>query len=123
MRIKGNKGYILPLATIFAVICMIMSIGLYYSVFSAFKGSGIKEVEYIKGYYACVAGLRYASVLLKDPNGIAFNGDNYTITGTEHGGDFFNDIQTAPAKLTVTITKITGGADAGKYDVSASYAY
>ncbi len=122
MRIKSKKGFVLALIMIFVIIAMISSIGLYLSTEFLAREIRAKEVRHIQGYYADIAGLRYASILLRNPARYGIGAAAYTVTGTELGGNFFLDID-AVGRLTVVIDQIASGDDAGDYNVSATYSY
>ncbi len=126
---KANKGSVLILTIIFLLIITVMNIGLYFSAESNAKLVKVKEVKHMKSYYAAVAGLRYAKILLETPAIFGFtelgeSGDpsapeSYVVTGNEFGGDFFQDIGVATADLTITITEINSGPNQGEYEVKA----
>jgi len=123
IRLDSNKGYLLAIIMIFAAVLMTAMLGLQSYVRSSAKEVLRDETGYVKGYYAAMAGLRYASILLRDPEAITFGAAHaYTVTGTELGGDFMADVIGQDlATLTVTITEITSGQFEGQYSVSATY--
>lgn len=119
----NRRGLVLIIVIIFLVMTVIMSIGLYSAVSYLFRMQGAAEVERIKGYYTAVGGLRYAYILLKrpevnlDPSGnaeISLNDPEYAAIAADLG-------IAAPHNLVIKINKITGGADAGKYNVESTY--
>jgi len=108
------------------------------------KETRLHEVEYIRGYYAAMAGLRYAYMVLEDPVAIFDEPDDpplndggppYTVTGTELGetidvDDFFTRTGISANHLTIIITEWPGPAneaatdpewDSHEYHVSATY--
>ena len=140
MNIKHTKGYALVMAIIFMIILSVSSIVLYNSVTHVGRELKIKEKQYVKGYYAAVAGLRYASIVLRDPPAPGdFINHVYTVTGNElvavpeAGGAFFNDIDvvngTAGAleigEMSIQIEEYHAGVDwnEGEYKVTANYEY
>lgn len=129
-----KKGYVLLLAVMLSFVLMASSVGLYAMVRYFVLETRIKEVEYIKGYYAAIAGLRYAWILLKDPedycgfNTLDHDGETRTVIGTELGGNFFTNIGTTSQKLTITITEwnslVTDPTwTNGNYRVTVRYSY
>lgn len=131
MDLKSKKGYVLTIAIVFTIVLITASIGLYSSVRYSIIGTKRNETEYIKGYYATLAGLRYAALVLKDPvNNCYFtpehNGEICVLDGTELGSNFFLDIDVDPQKLQIVIKEWdlgeTGWND-GEYYITAKYLY
>ena len=119
MKIKSKKGFALAMAIMFLIILMISSIGLYLSTEFLAKETRGQEIEYIRGYYAAMAGLRYAYILLRDPGNISYLTDNTTVDNAAYPA-FFTDI--GVDRLTITITR-SYNAPGGPYSVSATYSY
>jgi len=131
MNTKSGKGYALAMAIIFVIILTAAGLGLYYSVEHLTGEIRIQETGYARGYYAAIAGLRYASILLRNPDDLTFVANVYTVNGTEllpvgspPAIGFFHDIGVDPADLAITIRRIVRwGKPTGKYKVSAAYTY
>ena len=130
MNIKSKKGYALVMASIFIIILAISSIALYNSVTHVGRDLKVKEKRYVRGYYATIAGLRYASILLRNPNVLTFTNGIYTVTGNEQGGAFFNDIGvvrgTGFGEMSIQIEEYQDGLvtwSQGEYKVTANYKY
>lgn len=51
---------------IFSIVAMATTIALFTAITATYKVAGIIPTEHIKGYYAAIAGLRYANILLQD---------------------------------------------------------
>ena len=66
MNALRNKGQALILVMILSVILLISSIGLYFSITSSIIETK-NEYQYVKGYYAALAGLRLAYIWLGNP--------------------------------------------------------
>ncbi len=79
------------------------------------------EIRRTQGYYAALAGMRYAAMVLQGP--VAFTNHVYTITGTELGGNLFNDLAVTNQNFSVTIIEITSGANNGQFQIDAVYTY
>lgn len=129
---SGKGGYILAVIMMFAAILMTSVLGIHAYVKYFAREVWLQDVEHARSYYAAFAGLRYASILLKNQvyiNSKSFlevvaeaGAGGYLVTGNELGGDLWADIKgPGPATLTVRITEITSGSDTGKYTVIASY--
>lgn len=133
MNIKCKKGYALIAVMVFVIISTIASFALYVSVENLTKEIRIQEVGYIRGYYAAIAGLRYAAILLRDPEGNleftnsgaieTFSTDNLVIGDTQYQPfiNFCSDINTDQAHLIITITE--RNPSGGPYDSSATCRY
>ena len=126
IRISDKKGFVLALAIYFVILAVITSIGLYtYSGYIVREAGIAKEVS-VRGYYCAVAGVRYASILLKNPTTnlkkgspyvtsgeittLAFNGETVTLTinqGSSLGQDL---LLSGNDSLIVTITEYNTGA-------------
>ena len=110
-----KKGYALFLATLFVVVLIIGSLGLYASIGYVIRETKLDEEASARGYYAAIAGLRYTAILLRDPSALA----PFPCTLPRSGGeddDFFDDLG---VPLTITIDTAAGG----DYSVSATYTY
>jgi len=129
MNIKAKNGYGLLMVIFFIIVVLSVISGSFMFVEHLAKETRLHEVEYIRGYYAAMAGLRYAYILLEDPvvncNFTLGHGDreSYTVTGLELGGDFFTDIHVDLAHLTITITErgLLPPLVDPQYEVSATY--
>lgn len=124
--LRSRKGYVLPMVIMFTIIMAVASVGLFAGVRYLTMETSIQETEYIKGYYYCVAGLRYASILLRAPDNLTWTdnprGTTISVSSTTPlGGDL--GIQ-APHNMTITITERTTQEQTdgkGLYNVSAAY--
>lgn len=121
MRI-GKRGSILIIVMIFVLVTAITSIGLYNAVYNVNKIEGISEVHKVQSYYAAMAGLRYAAVLLKDPELILGAGN--VPVGKNSSGTIFTTNSTLANQLGLTAARdvaisITLRSD-GQYDVTAT---
>jgi len=122
--IKSRRGYILALAIIFMVVMAIVSIGMYAQAVYSTKEVRVDEVGQTRGYYAGVAALRYASILLRDP--VALFGDEPD-PGDSVTRSLWNDYNTVARDIGLdsrhdVLLTVTKRAD-GEFDVSASYTY
>ena len=120
MRISQKKGVALALVIMFIIVITIASLGLLASVEHVLKEVKVQEAETIRGYYAAVAGLRYARILLRDPGALTFTGGECIIPRvTDEDDDFFKDIgvDVNSGDLTITIEKLSDW----KYTVKATY--
>ena len=66
MNIRPEKGFALAMAIYFMLVCLISSIALYTTSYYIAKEVVIQEESSTRGYYAALAGLRYADMALKD---------------------------------------------------------
>jgi len=140
MNIKSTKGYALVMAIIFMIILGVSSVVLYNSIAHVGKGLKVKERQYVRGYYATIAGLRYASILLRDTSALTFTNFVYTVSGNElatiaePGGAFFNDIgvkhgtagNLGVGEMSIQIEEWHAGVvdwSSGEYKVTANYEY
>lgn len=128
MNIKSKKGYALIMAIIFIIILAISSIALYNSVTHVGRDLKIKEKRYVRGYYATIAGLRYASILLRNPAALTFNGHNVcTVSQDQSYNAFFTNINVEPgdpANLAVGEMGLQiEDLLTGEYKVTANYKY
>lgn len=121
----NKKGSALIIVMVFMLVSVIASIGLYNSVFITSKIQSINEMERIRGYYADLAGLRYATLLLRNPANIA-GYDVSSVTGattgplsvrTQYNALYVDLGLRPPHDLIITITRRADGL----YDVSATY--
>ena len=120
MRQK-NKGFILIVVMIFSVVAMITTIALFKAITLTFKVAGVEQMERIKGYYAAIAGLRYANVMLQDPNImnlLTAVGSSVTRSVKDDYFTLYSDLHLSdPHNVTI---KITYNAD-DTYTAVASY--
>jgi len=110
--ISHRRGFALVLALVFIVVACITSIAVYSYSLHIVRNVRIEKKAATRSYYYCVAGARYAQILLKDPvanfgfTDEAFNGETRTITRTGNtagslGADLgFNSSDTLTIKAT-----------------------
>lgn len=121
MKIKDRKGAILIIAMFFIIVMAIVSVSLYYYVNDVFI-SGVKRSESIKGYYANIAALRYALLLVGDSailgtEGFFDESNKRTVVGNEIAGlNFYTDTGLPSGRLTVIIEK-----KETEYDLNSTY--
>lgn len=119
------------LAIAFLIILTISSTGLYTSVRHLARETAIEEVLRIRGYYASIAALRYAAILLEDPAGNCgfsataktFHTGTYLASFPDHARTlawiaFCNDIGINTDDLILFIKEL---ADGGPYRVQACW--
>lgn len=143
MRIRSKKGYALPMVLIFAVILLITTTVLYSAIYFLLRETKVKRVEHIKGYYYCMAGLRFAGILLRRPTEAPLNfddnendGDTRTlnvITDSDPKCVYFRRDLGLDGSYHSLIIKIRESGESGsspgpyvpedKYGVSATYTY
>lgn len=124
MNVKSKKGYALALAMIFVILLSISGLTLFTYTEYLVKEVRIQETGSIKGHYAAIAGLRYAAILLRDPDGIEYESGTDGAIDNSHYGDFFTNIDVDPEDLVITIEQIPDGEPhEGDYEVSATYQY
>ena len=115
------------MAIIFMIILSVSSIALYNSVTHVGRELQVKEKKYVKGYYAAVAGLRYASILLRDPSTLTFNNNVCTVSQDQSYNAFFTNIDVVPGdpdnlavgEMGLQIKDLL----TGEYEVTANYEY
>lgn len=78
-----------------------------------------QDTQDVKNYYLALGGLRYASMLLNDPDSLTFVGDRYQVTGLELGGNLYGDLAADGGHLVITIDR-TGIAPDYLYEIRAS---
>lgn len=116
MRIN-KRGVILIIVMLFMIMAAISSRAMYSSSYLLGKLQGSDEVRRIRGYYAALGGLRYATVLLKNPG-------NYNYDVKTSNAILYSDLGlTGPENVVITITLITSGPSAGQYDVTSAFSY
>ena len=121
MNALKNKGQALILVMILSAIFFISSIVLYFSITSSIIETK-KEYQYVKGYYASLAGLRLASIWLQNPTVYPINGSsNVTI-------HLRTDMPSVAASLNITdphdvVITINQQGSTNLYDVAATYNY
>jgi hypothetical protein len=128
MRLSSKKGYIMAMAIYYVIIAALTSVGVYSYAYYISKEIKVDDVSHIKGYYSGMGGLRYASILLRDPTsatGFGFSanpppaGQSRTITIASTTAVIGADLGLT-GRNTLTITAAMR-AD-GQYDVSATFA-
>jgi len=138
-NISHKSGFVLIMATLFIVIAVVASVGIYsYSEYIVHEVRTEKKAA-AKSYYCAVAGARYAQILLKNPvanfgSGItdtAFNGEigTKTITGRATGtlGEDLNfsgnDTLTITATEYNTATPASTPWEVNNYQVEIVFTY
>ena len=133
----NKKGAILIMVMIFFIIAAIASMGLYTAVYNLGKAQGVGEVEHVKGYFAALGGLRYAKILLKDPDAIdALLTNNYSdsdgngitlpnpISLKQSYSSVATDLNlTGNRDVSINIVKYSSGIYNGQYKIIATYRY
>ncbi|UCD54597.1 MAG: hypothetical protein JSV93_03500 [Candidatus Omnitrophota bacterium] len=119
---RSKKGYALVLSIILVIMLTIIGFGLYTSIEHSVKEIKLREIEYIKGHYAALAGQRYALILLQDPVGLFGYDpepeDSVEVSLWDDYNDFATDIGLSSRQdVTLVITKI----NESEFDVSATY--
>ncbi len=121
----SKKGFALIVAMILVIILFI-SIAVHSKSINVYREVEQDEIKYNRGYFAALAALRYAAILLKQPGDLTFTAGVYTVTGnelvgnnTDTNGKFFTEM--GVTKFPVYIKEITTGVDAGKYEISAAF--
>ena len=108
MHTTHEKGYTLILVLIFSIVLAIAGLGLYTSI-KYITVEMQTETASIEAHYAALAGLRYAAILLRDPQAIGLDvvNDTYTVVGNELGGasTFWAETGIDSGDLTITITR------------------
>jgi hypothetical protein len=128
MKANTQKGSALIIVTIMTMIFAMLNISLLLSVINVSTETKLVETSSIKSYYATIAGMRYASILLSNnidalgftplgAPGDPVDPEVYNVTGTELGDNFFADMGISSSDLSIIITEINTGADAGEYNV------
>ena len=128
MNLISRKGFVLPIVIFFIILSFITSIGLYAACYYISKEIAIDEPNYIRGYYAALAGARYAYILLRDPTsvtGFHFDttwsaGESRTlyIHSDQNHGAFKNNIGLRDNDaLIITATERSDG----QYDVASTF--
>lgn len=123
MNMKSKKGYVLVFAAIFAITLMVAAWGLWTYVTHLGQEVKVEEYRSTQGYYAAIAGLRYAYLLLHDPAALGLDpadtpGEQCIIPRTGNAADiaFFAAIDVDLSNLTITITE----EPTGDYSVEAT---
>lgn len=87
---RSKKGYILAIVLSFIIFSVVLSIGIYEYARYIYKEAGTADVNWIKGYYATIAGTRYINnIVLLNP--VATQGvgrDGLFITASHNGERF-----------------------------------
>ncbi len=127
MNTRSKKGYALAMSLIFVIVVTIIGFGLYASIEYFVKEVKLQETEYIKGHYAVLAGLRYAMIVLEDPEErFAFFGDVPPIdVGDSITISLWDDYNTVAVDMGLSdrldvILVITKNTD-DEFDVTATY--
>ncbi len=122
MHIRSKKGYALAMSIIFVIVITIIGFGLYASIEHFVKEIKLQETEYIKGHYAALAGLRYATILLGDPETL-FGYE--PVAGNSVTKSLWDDYNTVAVDMGLSdrldvILVITKNTD-DEFDVTATY--
>ena len=104
---------------ILSAIFLISSLGLYFSITSSIIETK-NEYQYVKGYYASLAGLRLAYIWLQNPSAYPIsNSSSYNTTIRTYDSTLASNLGiSAPHDVTITVDK-----DGAQYDVNATYNY
>jgi len=110
MDIRSRKGFALAMIIILTVILLATHIALYAAIrYFTEKETGIHNV---RSYYAAISGMRYASILLRNPDALTFDGgdDGHSyvfggVAGDDGHGAFFADIDIPSSYLSIVITE------------------
>jgi hypothetical protein len=138
-NILRKRGFVLIMATLFIVIAVTASIGIYsYSEYIVHEVRTEKKAA-AKSYYCAVAGARYAQIVLKNPTDVtrfgftdtAFNGEIGTMIITGHaagtlGADLNfsgNDTLTITATEYNTATPALTPWEVNNYQVETVFTY
>lgn len=111
MNIRSRNGFALVLALILVIILSIAGISLYFAAEHIVTETKVKQVQYIRGYYRNIAALRYATILLRDPDAV-FDGGTPAINEAARfslngGHDFTLDITATPVVVWTDVTPVT----------------
>ncbi|MDP2929213.1 MAG: hypothetical protein Q8O01_04025 [Candidatus Omnitrophota bacterium] len=132
-NILHKRGFVLIMATLFIVIAVVASVGIYsYSEYIVHEVRTEKKAA-AKSYYCAVAGARYAQIVLKNPMDVArfgfttaaFNGETKTMTITGHAaGTLGEDLDfRGNDTLTITATEINTTDNPNSYQVETIFTY
>ena len=119
---SNKNGFIFIMVMVFIVLAMIGTYSLYMLISSNYSVFGVKTTTKTEEYYAAMAGLRYAAVMLTDSGVIhtlATPATNPSTWSIKTSYPFlWNDLGlTSPHDVNITITK---NAD-GTYTVQSVY--
>lgn len=117
-----KKGFVLIMVMIFMILTLAGSAALYISISANFSVGGMEEdSERAKGYYAAVAGLRQAALMLDDAaivNAIPSSGNTITRSIKTNYSSLYNDLVLQnPHDVSITIRNNGDGT----YTATASY--
>lgn len=117
-----KNGFVLIMVMVFIVLAMIGTYSLYMLVSSNYSVVGTNTAANTEGYYAAVAGLRYAPTMLNDlylaGNVPASNASVTKSMKNDYAGTLYANLGlTPPHDVTITI-KNNGD---GTYSATASY--
>jgi len=134
---NSNKGSVLVLSFMFIIILLLTGLCLYMSISHVSRELLFDETNYVNGYYAAIAALRYADVLLADPavnlgftDPTAVETFDTDLLNPLDASDrpfinayaaFCQDIGACPDRLTLRIEE--PNPNPSEYDVSATYSY
>ena len=125
MRLWFKKGYALVLTMLAIILLTTIGFGLYNSLEHLIREVKVQETGHIRGHYAALSGLRYAMILLQEPEtlfGLNPIPDD-SVINISLWGDYntvANDIGlSANHDVTLVITKISDGV----FNVSSTYDY
>lgn len=117
---------------VFAIITLVASAALFMGISATYKVAGVGEEQNIKGYYAALAGARYANVILQHLD--LYNPDLFTGKGLDllpgqtiaintAGMDLNTDLNLQPPhciKIEITYN-FNAAADIDDYTVKSTY--
>ena len=125
MKTWSKKGYALALAMITVIILTIIGLGLYSSVSHVVREIKVQETGHIRGHYAALSALRYATILLRSPE-VLF-GKDPVVAGDKITISLWSNYNAAALDMGLSANhdidlKITKKSD-GEFDVEATYYY
>jgi len=123
IKMRPNKnGIIFIMVIMFIVITLTLASALYIAIISSYSIIGVNMVSDVGGYYAALAGLRYADIMLQDVNvvrAVITNG-SYTCQSVKADyPDLANDLKLQGSAHDLTITIENSGNNT--YKATASY--
>ena len=133
MSKNTKKGYVLVFAIILAIILAVASISLFFSVGHVVSETKIRQTKYVRGYYWDLAGLRYAGILLRNPEanlGFTNSGiiESFSTNDLSAGSPavlpfnvFCADLGIDSDNYEITVTE--QNPSGGPYEITASYEY
>ena len=131
MNIKSKEGYVLVLSLMLVIVLVISSITLFSSTTHFTREITLEEVRYNRGYYALISALRFAAILLRDPeNNLGFSSgtfDNFSTASLQPTDDLFDPFNDFCTNVGISLYDFTLTISeqglSGPYEVSATYTY